>query len=103
MTVKNNVKESQAKEDYNMTIDALGEVLEVDEYKQALEVYPSLVHSIEEYIPGIDIESVKGEIEIATLDIIRYGKKHKQQAESYKISRITKLITELMTKQLCAA
>lgn len=93
-----NVKSTrpQAKEDYNMTIDALGEVISGDEVTKAYHLYPPLVHSIEEYIPGIDIDSIKGEIEIATLDIIRYGKKHKQQAESYMISRITKLITELM-------
>lgn len=101
-----NVKSTkpQAEEDYSMTIDALGEVISGDEVTKAYHLYPPLVHSIEEHLPGIDIDSVKGEIANATLEIIRYGKKYdKVQAESYMISRITKLIAELMEKQLCAA
>ena len=101
-----NVKSTkpQAEEDYNMTIDALGEVISGDEVTKAYHLYPPLVHSIEEYIPGIDIEAVKDNIAITVLDLMRYDEKYdKKQAESYKINRITKLITELMAKQPCVA
>ena len=94
----------QAEEDFHMTIGALGEVISGDEVIKAVHLYPPLVHSIEEYMRGIDIKSVKKDITSTALDIIRYGEKYdKVQTESYKIYRITKLITELMAKQLCAA
>lgn len=102
-----NVKSTkpQAEKDFYMTFDALGEATSTgDEFTQALHLYPPLVHSIEEYIPGIDIKSVKKDITGTALDIIRYSEKHNEvQTESYKINRITKLITELAAKQLCAA
>lgn len=101
-----NVKSTkpQAEEDYSMTIDALGEVISGDEVTKAYHLYPPLVHSIEEHLPGIDIKSVKKDITGTALDIIRYSEKHNEvQTESYKINRITKLITELAAKQLCAA
>ena len=50
------------------------------------------------------IEAVKDNIAITVLDMMRYDEKYdKKQAESYKINRITKLITELMAKQPCVA
>lgn len=95
--------ESQAKQDYDMTINALGEVLLDDEYKQALHLYPPLIHGIEEYMPGIDINAAENDVALTTLDIIQYGKKHKQEAEDYKVTHIIELIVRLIASQPVSA
>lgn len=97
--MKNNKSNNKIPNDFFLTNDALGDVLENgDDFQEAVFLYPRVWNAVQVVVPGVNTEVAKKEAANTTANIISYSKKHdKKQVEEYKLLQFSDLVDRLRT------